>query len=166
MPDYNPYSPPYHDPSPPPRSGGSGEPPDERIVEAMERTGPWVRFLAVLGFVLVGLMVLVGLVLVAGAIAETKGSKGAENSVLMVLMAALYAVMGGLYLWPSVLLNRFASAIGRLRSGGSEAMLAAAEAQRGFWKFAGLAVIVMIGLWVVFMAAAIAIPAGMAAVGN
>jgi hypothetical protein len=56
----------------------------------------------------------------------------------MLLLGPVYLLMGGMGLVPGVYLARYASRITTLlRSGGSQDLEAAMEAQRSFWRIVG-----------------------------
>jgi hypothetical protein len=139
-------------------SGASGPVPPG-VVETLRRTKGWVRFLAVLGFVFSGLMLLFALVMglmglagggiLAGTPAPVAFSIG--YAVFLVLMSLLYIV-------PCVHLLRYAAGIQRLESLREAAPLEEAlEHQRAFWKFLGVAAIVLLGLYALLLASGIAV---------
>lgn len=78
----------------------------------LQRTQPWVRFFAILGFVSAGLMVAIGLL--AGTIGIAAGS--VETAMFMVI----YPLMGVLYVFPSLYLLRYASGIRQLAQSGQD----------------------------------------------
>ena len=118
------------------------------ITDSLKRTKPWVRFLSILGFITVGFMMLIGLGMGAVGVAM--------QDPMMIGMVVLYPLMGLLYIFPSLYLYRYADRIGEFVAGGGKAQLEAAiEAQRSFWKFAGVLVLVSMVISVVFMALAI-----------
>jgi hypothetical protein len=103
----------------------------------LQGTQPWVRFLAVIGFIVAGFMVLFGLI--GGAIGAALG----RTELLPVMV--LYPIFGALYVFPSMYLLRYANTIREFLASGQDAHLASAlDAQRSFWKFAGILVIVWI----------------------
>jgi hypothetical protein len=100
---------------------------------------PWVRFMAVMGFIMAGLLVVVSLItLMAAPFMETGPAFGAVMSLVYLLIAAVYVV-------PSLYLNRFASSIAVMtRGGGPRAMAEALDHQRRFWRVAGIITIAML----------------------
>ena len=137
----------------PPNAGADPGP----IVDLLKDTGPWVRLLAILGFIGTGLMVLVAaLMLLAGAFFPAFGEKGIAAGA----MAVLYLVLAGVYLVPSLLMNNYANAIARAADGGWAGITGAVDAQRKLWKFVGILCIVFVGLTV--LATAVAFVAGLA----
>jgi hypothetical protein len=125
----------------------------DAIGSQLQRTQPWVRFLAILGFVSAGFMILGGLF--AGAFAAM-GLAGADRGANMqvVVLLFLYPLFGVLYVYPSLCLLRYADHIRRyLAAPGTQHLEAALDAQRSFWKFAGilavLSIVASIALFVV-----------------
>ena len=101
------------------------------IGEQLRRTQPWVRFLSIAGFVSAGFMILGGLA--GGALGVATG--GQEAAVLLFL----YPLLGVLYIYPSLCLLRYGNAIRQyLASRQGADLVSALDAQRSFWKFAGV----------------------------
>ncbi len=129
--------------------GLSAEQPQEGIsravVEPLAGTQGWVRFLAVLGFIVCGFMFIAGLFgLVMGLMA------GQFQAVVAIIPALL---VGCLYLVPSLKLNQYASSISWLRQTQSLNNLARAlEAQRAFWAFIGIFTTIILGIYLVILA--------------
>lgn len=123
--------------------GHSGEV-GEEVVAILKRTKPWVRFLAVLGFI--GLFLLV-----IGCLAIMALPVGPMGSMPIGprIGAALVYLLIGLVQFPAVLfLNRYASRIARLASSGSPMDLEdALRAQKSFWKYLGILTLVMMILY-------------------
>jgi uncharacterized protein DUF5362 len=103
----------------------------------LQRTQPWVRFLAIMGFIGAGVMVLVGL---------TAGVAGAVTGRIETIgLMVVYPIMAVVYVFPSLFLLRYADRIRSFVASGQEQDLAGAlDAQRSFWKFAGILTIVSI----------------------
>ncbi len=142
MNQYNPYQAPL-------TSDSSGALPDsalEAIMAALRATRPWVMFLSVLGFLGSGLLFILGLfVLVAGDNFARQSSLSGMGSAL----GLIYFVLGGIYIVPSLLLWRYAASISDFTaSGGQIDLLAAAiERQKSFWRFSGISMAVVVGLY-------------------
>lgn len=125
------------------------------MVLALKQTRPWVLFLAILGFIFGGLAIAGGLIM--GVVMGFAGSMGGELSQGMgaamgIGLGALYLLMGVVYLFPSLYLLRFASGIAAMLKndpvGGMESAL---RAQKSFWKFAGIFMIVILCLYVLII---------------
>ena len=131
----------------PPASGGDGAV-SEVVLAALYETRPWAKFLGVLGFVGVGLMVLLGLgVMVAGFPSKAPGALG-----------LFYMLAAALYVYPSLCLVRYGSAISRLLDVPDQETLAAAlMQQKSFWRFMGIATVVVMVLYGVVIGIAVGI---------
>jgi hypothetical protein len=118
--------------------GDSGVSP--KVVEMLRQTQPWVRFLSVLFFI--GFVLL----LVGGVIGLLFSLTTASGELAMVF--AIYAVMAVLYLAPAVFLGRYATNIAQFRlSLRVQDLENAMEAQKSFWRFAGIAALVVLVLY-------------------
>jgi uncharacterized protein DUF5362 len=114
----------------------------------LQQTQPWVRFLAIMGFIGAGLMVLAGV---------TAGVAGAATGRLETLgLMVVYPIFAVLYVFPSMFLLRYADRIKTFVASGVEQDLASAmDAQRAFWKFAAIFTIVSVVFGIVVMAFAV-----------
>lgn len=136
-------------------SAATGEAvPSEAIVQ-LQRTKPWLRFFGVLmwiavAFMLVGIVVMIGISVSGMAMAAEKGNAfgGAEGG-LMIFMAAVYAVIAFLYIYPAIKIWKCGTAIKKLSTSRQpEDLIAALDHQRAFWKFCGIMTILMIILYI------------------
>jgi hypothetical protein len=109
------------------------------IISAIVRTGPWVRFMAVLGFIGAGFMAVAGLIIMmAGGSSDLGMGMGLALGLFYLAMAAVYLV-------PLIALNRFANDASRLKEDPSASIAASAvEQSRSFWNRVG--VLSIIGL--------------------
>ena len=127
----------------------------ENMINSLNATRPWVKFLAILGFVFTGLAVLGGLGMMAAfsAMPANKGMPGFFGPVLGII----YLLMGVfMYLIPCIYLLRYGQAIDGIPSTGQAALETALEKQKSFWKYMGILAIVMIVLYVVLILVVIA----------
>src|SRR5688500_2145353 len=110
------------------------------VTQMLQETAPWVRFLAIVGFASVGLMILVGL----GAGILGLATQKPETVVLMVI----YPLMSLLYFFPSLYLLQYARRIREYVQGGQQLphLEQALYAQRKFFKFTGILVAVSLAL--------------------
>ncbi len=133
-----------------PTSSGSVTP---ATLQALAGTKPWVRLCSVMGFIGAGFMILVGLLMMTtGAMVGMSSEQAAGLAGLPVVMGITYIVLSIFYLFPSIKLWKYGSAIVRLMSSGSTADLEAAlDQQRGFWKFVGILLIIMIAFMLLAM---------------
>ena len=124
----------------------------------LERTQPWVRFLAIVAFVYIGLMIMGGLA--AGAFLLASGRTEA------VAFLFVYPLLGVLYLYPALCLHRYANGIRAfVQTRHEQDLVAALDAQRAFWKFAGVLTALAIGLALVGLLLALLIGAVMRVAG-
>lgn len=123
------------------------------ILTVLSQTQPWVRFLSVLGFIASGLMLLGGLV---GSIVAMGRPMG--------FACLIYVLFGFLYFFPSLFLSRYASRIADLRmTRGVRQLESALTAQKSFWKFVGIAAMIIIFVYLATIAAFIFLPLVMSA---
>lgn len=133
---------------------GAGE--LDAVISGIARTGPWVRFIAVMGFIGVGFMCLAGLIIMLAG-----GAAGDLGLGVGVGLGLFYLAMAAVYLIPLIPLNRFANEASRLKSNRSVAIAASAiEQSRSFWvrlgtlSIIGLALIPVIIIVSIFVALA------------
>jgi hypothetical protein len=127
----------------------------ESMLESLQATRPWVKFLAILGFIFAGFMVVGGLfMLVAFSfIPPTPGLPhffGPVFGILYIIMAIFF------YVLPCLYLLRYGSAITRIPESGQAAMEEALRQQKTFWKYLGIFAIVVLALYVFFFIGGIA----------
>jgi hypothetical protein len=117
------------------------DPHPEAVRSTLERTQPWVRFLAIVAFAYVGLMIVGGLI--AGAFLLASGQMQA------VAFLFIYPLLGVLYVYPALCLLRYANGIRAFTQTGHERdLVSALDAQRVFWKFVGVLTAIGIALMV------------------
>jgi hypothetical protein len=145
----NPYSPPVLDvlgssprsPDPPYR-GTVPTLATDLTIEHLRRTRPWVILISVVTFLASGLMLMGGLAVGA------RGALGASGSKFPAWVGLVYLPFGLVYVFPAVKLWTYANAIGRLLvSRGTGDLESALDQQRSFWKFCGIAFIVVVALY-------------------
>ena len=124
------------------------------MIEHLRRTQVWVRLLSILGFIVGAITVVIGL----GYCVVTVSS-GRENAwLLAVPMLLALLLVSGLYLFPSMYLFRYATAISRVRNIGDQAPLEVAlSTQRAFWRVLAIATLIVFGLYCVVLPLAIAV---------
>jgi len=123
-------------------------------INQLQRTKPWVRFLGVIMWIVVAFMMIgaVGMSLGTAVMTEAfnKTNPGMGDMVAKGL-AAFYVIFGLLYIYPTLKIWKYGTCIGKLvKSGSNTDLESALEQQRKFWKFVGIAVILMIILYIVF----------------
>lgn len=117
----------------------------EEVVAILRSTKPWVRFLAVLGFIGLFLLVMGSLAIMV----LPMGPMGSMPIGPRIGAAFVYLLMG-LVQFPAVLfLNRYAGRIARLAASGAPMDLEdALRAQKSFWKYVGILTLVMMILYI------------------
>ena len=128
------------------------------MIDALRGTKGWVKLVGILLFVAAAFTALGSLAAIA--IPSMMGTgKGAMPMAGMVFLVVIYVGMAAIYVFLGLYLMRFASAIDRLlQSGQAEAMETALQNQRKFWRLAGILMLIGMGLAVLGILAAIAIP--------
>lgn len=118
------------------------------MIDHLRKTRPWVRFLATLSFVFLGLIGLFGI----GTTLVSLSTAGLFENYLMIVPGLLYLGMLVLYFFPILYLHRFAGSLKQLLAeGGIRALEDAMRHQKSFWKFAGIMSAVTIGLAILVM---------------
>ena len=117
-----------------------------QAMEMLRQTRPWVRFMGIMLYIIAGLSAAGGIVLFVLLI--TTGGRNTDG-----WLGFLYVPFALLYLVPGIYLNRYASRIAQLQQFNREDMLEEAlAAQKSFWKFCGIALIVIIALYIALAA--------------
>lgn len=158
----NPYAAPAVSSYPAMPSGADGVP--AKAVHILIATRPWVRFMSVMLWIgvvfiaIAGIFMLVGMGAVASQMPRGSGTPGVRETGFFAGMGIVYLIMAVLYIIPALKLGRYASRITDLqRSGSSRHLCEALDEQRGFWKFVGICMIVVISIYLllgIFMAVA------------
>ncbi|MBK1815348.1 hypothetical protein JIN84_06970 [Luteolibacter yonseiensis] len=139
-----------------PGSLSSGNAITQGIIEQLARTKPWVRFISVMVFIGAGLMVLLALVTMLIGIPANSNPMFGKG--LGFGFGGIYLLFAGVYIYPGIKLWKYASRIGDLvRSGSVMDLEGALNEQRSFWKFLGIAMLVILSLYVLIIVAAIVI---------
>jgi len=122
---------------------------DSTVILMLQQTRPWVRLCSVIGFIGTGLILLGAVAMViSGVVAGSRSRGGMPFAGVTFLLGALYAVMGLLYLFPSLKLWRYGTAIANLSYSASlDDLIRALDQQRSFWKFVGIMVCVILGIY-------------------
>jgi len=139
--------------------GGSGDIAVTPVMlEHLQATRPWVRFMSVMLFISVGLMFLGGLLLMATLASAGRGGPPAA-------IGLLYWLLGLVYIAPAIFLNRYATSIRELlQGGGASPMEKALESQKSFWRYVGILTVVILCIYALILL--IAILAGISSVSR
>lgn len=148
--NYDPYQPPA---IPLPLSSSDGHLSQQATDELLASQG-WVRFASVMGFIGSGFMIF-SVIVTYFAVNEMSSSRyGNTRSAEGFIAGQLFVMfaIAMLYIYPSVLLAKYASAIKRFRYSRAMPDLAAAlRHQRFFWRFVGIIMIIMLAVMLVAM---------------
>ena len=123
----------------------------------LNQTRQWVRFLAVMVFIVVAFMVIGALIMLIVGVAGNVVGAGSETFGILpgegMIIGLVYLAIGVLYVAPGILLYRYATAIKVLESARkSQALENALKYQRSFWRYIGILTVICL----IFTAAAIA----------
>ncbi len=166
-PPTNPYSAPVSNPYG--VGAGSADSVSPSTISVLAGTKPWVRFLSVMFWIGVALMLLLAAGMgvmgaIGGPFQEAMDKSGAFGGAPIIYIAILYGLMALLYVYPAIKLWAYGSRIGALSTTMTVADLdAALTEQRRFWKYVGILCITMICAYIVVIVGAVAF-AGMAAI--
>jgi hypothetical protein len=124
------------------------------MIEALQKTKPWVRFLSILGFIACALMLLGALFMViGGAVGAAFTSRSGMGAAGGVVLGLVYGLLALLYVFPSLFLFRYASGIATMLSEDAvRGMENALNAQKSFWRFVGILTVIILCLYAVVLA--------------
>ncbi|MDQ1095534.1 MULTISPECIES: DUF5362 family protein [Chryseobacterium] len=138
---------------------------DELRIDASSKlflaeAGKWTTFLAILGYIGIGFMILAGIMMISlGNSAGMYGKFFPMGSGL--ILGSTYLVLAGLYFIPINYLYRFGSNMKTAISSNNQASLTRAfEYLKSHYKFIGILTIILIGLYILIIIAAIILPVG------
>lgn len=131
-------------------------------ISQLTGTKPWVRFLSVMMWIGVIFMLLAAGGM--GVVAAIGKGKLASNSPFgdrqFIVLAVVYVFFAILYIIPAAKLWKYANRIGSLAATRSLADLdKALNEQRGFWKFVGVMMIIMLSLYLIAIIGVVALGA-------
>jgi hypothetical protein len=118
---------------------------DEKSRKFLDETRKWTKFLSILGFIFIGLIVLMGLILtLAGSLFGTFLG-GFERIVILLV----YILIGGLYFFPIYYLMKFSINMkNAIQQGKQQEFTSAFEFLKSHYKFIGILTIVALSLYV------------------
>jgi MFS family permease len=118
----------------------------------LNETGKWGKFLAIVGFIVMGLIVLAGLF--AGKLFATLGQTAGMP--YAGLIGVFYILIAVLYFFPILYLFNFSSRIRKaLQTKDNQTLDSAFENLKSHYKFMGIFMIIILGIYVVFGAIAL-----------
>lgn len=117
------------------------------VLESLRQTRPWVLFLGVLGIIAAVLLVLVAIGMMAFGLIPNAGAAGMPPG-MGVGLGIVYLIMAILYIAPSIYLIRYAGHIKTLLASPSTVALEQAlQAQKSFWRFVGICMLLVVALY-------------------
>lgn len=124
---------------------------DNNAKAYLAETAKWAKFLSIIGFIGMGLMVIMGFFM--GSIIANKaymlGMSGGEG-LLMSSFSFIYIVIAAIYIYPLWKLYQFADLSKRaLVTNDSSLLTSALEAQKSMFKFMGILTIVMLAIYAI-----------------
>ena len=116
---------------------------NEQAKRFLSESGKWGKFISIVGFVGIGLLVLFGVF--AGAIfSNIPGYEDIPGA----LFSVIYIVLAALYFFPVLYLYRFSTKIREALNSNNETTLQNAfESLKSHYKFIGILTLVMLGLY-------------------
>jgi hypothetical protein len=112
----------------------------------LTETGKWVKFLSILGFIFLGLIVVVALLL--GRIFASFNLGNAASPVPTMAISAVYLLMGLLHFFPIYYLFKFSSNVKKAFMQNDSATLEQAfESLKSHYKYVGVFMIVILGFY-------------------
>ncbi len=110
----------------------------------------WANFLAIIGFVMIGLLVFIAIFAgsVFGMLSSQLGDAGAFGALGGGFITVFYLVIAGIYVFPVLYLYRFASYMKlALRQDNQEALTSSFENLKSHYKFIGILMLITLGLY-------------------
>jgi hypothetical protein len=126
---------------------------EEDTLKDLDTTRKWSMFIAILGFIAVGLMLLIGLI--AGVfLSLTKTQNVHFGAVESILVFGILLVFGVIYFFPILFLYRFSKHAGNaVKSLDKEQMKKAFMYLRKYYVFIGILTIVVLVIYVIVLIA-------------
>jgi hypothetical protein len=125
------------------------------MVNSLRATRPWTRLLSILGFIGVAFLIFAGIAMIVGR----KFFPLSDKEPLLAFLGIIYILASVFYLVPSIWLSKYSSAITSFLKESDAIQLAKAIAyQKSFWKFVGIAVLVLMVIAVLGIIAGILLP--------
>ncbi len=121
-------------------------------------TSKWARFIAILGFILIGFLIVVGLFIgpVLSVLNDSMDMEASRTALSSGVIAGIYFAIAVLYFFPIFYLFRFSNGfITAYKSENEEKINASFHYLKKHYKFIGVLTIVMIAIYVVIFAVAL-----------
>jgi hypothetical protein len=125
------------------------------MVNSLRATRPWTRLLSILGFIGIAFLIFAGIAMIVGR----KFFPLSDKAPLLAFLGIIYILASVFYLVPSIWLSKYSSAITSFLKESDAIQLAKVIAyQKSFWKFVGIAVLVLMVIAVLGIIAGILLP--------
>lgn len=147
---------------------------NEAAVSALKESAKWCMFLAIVGFIFIGLMVMAGIFMTVAMSAmdampnDPYGQMGAGNPFMKIknYVGLIYLVFGLFYFFPVYYLFNYAKGTKQaLESGNEEVLTTALVNLKSHHKYLGIFTIIMISLYIIGIIAVVGFAASMASSG-
>lgn len=136
----------------------------EDLINHLKHTSKWAKFLSIVGFISVGFLLILAVVVAllpqlnmddySHQYNEMYGS-GISQSLKGPVLSLIYVAIAVLYFFPMLYLYQFSSnAIIAIRNRDNEKMLQSFKSIRKHYKFIGILTIVILAIYLIFLAAA------------
>lgn len=144
---------------------------NDLAVAALRESAKWCMFLAIVGFIFIGLMVMAGIVMSVVMSAmdampnDPYGQMGMDNPFMKIknYLGLIYLVFGLLYFFPVYYLFNYAKGTKQaLQSGNEETLTNALVNLKSHHKYLGIFTIVMISLYIIGIISVLGFAASMA----
>lgn len=130
----------------------------DRMKSILADIAKWAKFLAIIGFIFIGLMVLGSLF--AGAVISMMMPEGMVPAEMYAGVIIYLLVISGIYFFPVLFLYQFASGAQRALATGNDTEIEKAfNALRKHYRFLGILTIVFLAIYVIWIAFMIAVGA-------
>ncbi len=130
---------------------------DEEARAHLLETARWTKFIAIIGFIILGLLILVGILMGLGlSVASQMYDTANFGSAFGTAMMVMYLVLSLLYFFPILYLYKFSVLIKpAIHTGNKQQFNLALSYQKRMYKFIGIMLLVVFGLYAVMIIAAI-----------
>jgi GYF domain 2 len=119
-----------------------------RAMEMLRQTKPWARFVSIMLYIVAALFTGGGIFF--AVIVSSQNLRGPAAAI--VAPALVYVAFGSLFVVAAIFLGRYASGIRDLLASPQDQHLnAALEAQKSFWKFVGITMAVVVGIYAIIL---------------
>ena len=126
----------------------------EKAIGFLSETAKWAKFLSILGFIMVGLMVIGALSI--SMMMSIPGGGSLTGGMSTGLLTVVYLIMAGVYFFPVYYLFKFSQNLSAaISSGSSDSYEKAFEYQKSQYKFVGIMAIVVLSLYLIIILVAI-----------